>query len=215
MGTKKTTTQTNQYDPSSMAFFQSLQPTLQKNFAADLQLDPTQSPVFNMALNYAMKNAHSVAGRNFSNMATNFLQGGGGANLNAFNLSQLNNANRFASKLQSDAYTTNYINFDTMRRQMQMQATGIRPLQTGSTQVQQTSGLGTWLPQVAGMAVGAALTPFTGGTSLLGSLAAKGGGLAGNSILSRNNDYGGGYNPWTGGYGGGGGGGYNGGYGGF
>jgi hypothetical protein len=40
-----------------------------------------------------------------------------------------------------------------------------RPLQTGGTQTQTQGGLGSWLPQLAGAAIGAAGTAMTGGMS--------------------------------------------------
>jgi len=51
--------------------------------------------------------------------------------------------------------------------QMRQSAIGMagqyRPLQTGQTQTQQVSGLGSWLPQVVGAGLGAAGAFFGGG----------------------------------------------------
>jgi hypothetical protein len=44
-------------------------------------------------------------------------------------------------------------------------AMNFRPLQTGGTSVQQTSGLGTWLPQVVGMGMAAVTGGLSGGMS--------------------------------------------------
>lgn len=63
-------------------------------------------------------------------------------------------------------------------------AANYRPLQTGQTQTQSTGGLGTWLPQVAGMALGGLTGGLTGGMGggLFGSHSPQMQGFAGGDI---------------------------------
>lgn len=164
MGTKKTTTTTNQYDPSSMSFFKSLQPQLQAGYANDLQVDPTKSTGFNLGLQNAYAAARQQGLRNINALAANRLFANGN-NMSGVQQSLLATQNRSTAGQMANAYISNYLNYDTMRRQEQMQASGIKPLQTGQTQVQQTSGLGTWLPQVIGAGAQIGLAAATGGGS--------------------------------------------------
>lgn len=179
MSTKKTTTTTNQYDPSSMTFFKSLQPQMQAGYASDMQLDPTKSNAFNLGLQQQVAAARGANRTQMSNIAGNALFAGGG-NLSGIQASMLAAGGRAVAGRAANAFTTNYLNYDTMRRQEMMQASGIKPLQTGQTQVQQTSGLGTWLPQVIGGAAQIGLAAATGGSSAALKVA---GGAVGNAAM--------------------------------
>jgi hypothetical protein len=181
VGTKKTTTTTNAYDPSSMTFFQGLQPQLQAGYKNDLQVDPTKSTGFNLGLQNAYAAARQQGLRNINTLAANRAFSTGN-NMSGMQQSLLATQNRSTAGQMANAYISNYLNYDTMRRQEQMQASGIKPLQTGQTQVQQTSGLGTWLPQVIGTAAQIGLGVATGGMSGLakGAMSAVGG-VVGNS----------------------------------
>lgn len=164
-----------------MTFFKSLQPQLQSNYKADLQLDPTKSPVFNLALQNAYAAVRQGSQRSAGNLAANNLFSAGG-NMSGIQQSLLNTLNRGTAGNQANAYISNYLNYDTMRRQEQAQASQYKPLQTGQTQVQQTSGVGTWLAPVLGAAAQVGLGIATGGMSGLASGAMKiGSGVIGNA----------------------------------
>lgn len=190
MSKKTTTSTTASYDPTSMAFFQNLTPQLQRNLTADLQLDPTKSPVFNLALQWANRGVQSANQRMINSVMANMNLFGSGNNMNMAQQSLLARTGRATSANQSNAFLQNYINYDTLRRQETMNSLNYKPLQTGETTTQKTSG--GWLGSALGAAVSIGLAPFTGGASLLGLPAAAGKGFGGAStnpvLLNREGD---------------------------
>lgn len=98
--------------------------------------------------------------------------------MGAFNQSMLASAGRQQSGQVAGAYQNALLGAQQLQLQATQQAQGYNPLQTGQTQTQTKSGLGTWLPQVAGMAIQAGMGAMTGGASLAakaGSSAASAG----------------------------------------
>lgn len=163
-------TQANTYNPASMNLFNQLQPLIGSNLSNDMQLDPTKSATYNFGLQNMLANARGLGQRNSSNFAANLgASGFGQGNLPAFQQAMLGNIGRQNTGLSANAFIQNYMNYDMLRRQATQLASGIKPLQTGGTmnssgtQTQTQSGLGTWLPQVAGMGLGLATGGMSGG----------------------------------------------------
>lgn len=218
MSTKKTTDTSNKYDPTSMNAFNTMTPQMQSNLS-EFMKDPTQQAGFNLALAQQMKGVQTTGQRTVNNLFANMKAGGfGGGNMNAYQGSMLGMAGRQNSANASNAFTQNYLGFKQNQFQATGMAEGYKPLQTGSTTTETTSGLGTWLPQVAGAALQGAAAFATGGASLAATAAGKAmsgggggglfsGGLQADSNASASNPFlysqpgQGGYNPFYG-YGG-------------
>ena len=188
MGTKKTSTTTNQYDPSSMNRYQgwqgSMYPQLQNLFS-----NPLASQFFNLNSQQQMKAATSFSGRNMQNALMNFGNTGVGSGLSSSGMRNqlLSGLNRYGSQLGYQGFmnAVNQAQSDRWNAASLGQSMFGQPLQTGQTNVQKTSGLGTWLPQVAGAGLAGLAAIGTGGASLLPTiLGGAGGGTA--SALSQN-----------------------------
>ena len=169
MGTKKTSTTTNNYDPQSMNRYQgwanSMMPQLQNLFS-----NPFSSPFFNLNMQQTTKGASALAGRNMSNALLNFGRTGVGSGLSTGGMrnSLLNQLQRQGSGMQYAGFmgAVNQAQSDRWNAASLGSNLFSNPLQTGQKNVQQTSGLGTWLPQLAGAALAIGGAPFTGGASL-------------------------------------------------
>jgi hypothetical protein len=213
MSTKTQTDSTNKYDPGSMSRYSGWQssmfPILQSLFQ-----NPTGSQFFNQNLQQNQRSASQLGGRNSSNALLNFQRSGiGGGSLGGGAMQQLmSGAGRYSSSLGYQAWnsTMNQAQADrwnagSLGSQM------FQPLQTGQSQTQTKSGLGTWLPQLIGAGLSGLAAVGTGGASLLATGAAGLGSQFGaggaspeiNSLLS--NNLGGGYfsGPSIGGFSGG------------
>jgi hypothetical protein len=204
MSSKTETKSTNAYDAGSMSAFNVMTPQIQANWSQDMQLDPTKSSTYNYGLSRMTNAASTIAKRNTENFFGNMTAGGySGNNLSGVQQQGLMGLGMGASSLTANAFNQNYMNYDLMRRQATAAAANYKPLQTGGTQTQTTSGVGTWLPQLAGAAIGGAMGVATGGMSTLAGFGAKSAGAGGG---------GGGFSPFGGGFGSGangGGGGFN------
>lgn len=86
--------------------------------------------------------------------------------------SMMNQSSRFNMGRQSDMQSNLMLQAANMRQGAIGMAGSYRPLQTGQTQTQEQSGLGSWLPQLAGGALGMAGKFMGGGMGAFG----KGGG---------------------------------------
>lgn len=161
MTTKNTTTQTAQFNPASLGAFNSfmgqVQPYLSTALSNPLAL---LNPMYNLFTQQATGNASRAGQTAMSNITGNTAAAGfGGQNLPAFLQSQINAQNRQTSGNVSNAFIGSQLQKLAAAQQLQGGAAssmlGFRPLQTGSTNVEQQSGLGTWLPMVAGGALSA------------------------------------------------------------
>lgn len=199
MGTKQTTNSTQDsqqkttFDPQSMQRYQgwasALMPQLQSMFS-----NPLGSPFFNQNLQASTKGASALAGRNMSNSLLNFNRSGVGAGsmFSGARNSLMGQNNRYGAGMQFQGFNNAVNNAQTnMWNAGQLGSSLFQPLQTGGTmhgtsqQVQTTGGLGTWLPQLAGAAIGG-LTGGLGGmlggaTKMLGGAGAQALGLQGNN----------------------------------
>lgn len=161
MSTKTNTNTQNSYNAAGMSAYNSMIPQLQGNLQA-MASAPLNNSMFGNQLAQSQQSASQIGQRNMSNIAANTRAGGGllsGAG--GFTSAMQNNAMLSNSSNQSGAFNSS-LNSALSNRNFAMQGMeGFNPLQTGSTTQQTKSGLGTWLPQVAGAALGAA----TGGLS--------------------------------------------------
>ena len=179
MSTTKTTTSSNQstntYDPGSMGLFQQFGQS-GGNALMDMLKDPLQQTGFNQRLQMGNQQAFNLAARNNSNIM-NRASMFGGNQMPGFLQNQMTQSGNWLAGQQSQNFNQNLLYADQMRQMAMGQALGYRPLQTGGRstgqQQQTTGGLGTWLPQVAGMGL-SALTGGLGG-GLMGMMGGGGG----------------------------------------
>jgi hypothetical protein len=175
MSTKKESKTTNQYNQGSMNAFNALTPAVQKNWLNDMALDPRKAESFNLALQAGMQNNQLGAQRSVFNLTQNLKTGGfAGTNLSGVHFGQLAKIGRQKSAMDSNSLIQNWLNYDMLRRQTTSNAAGYKPLQIGQTNVEKTSGLGTWLPQVIGGGLALASAFATGGASAAGGAGAAG-----------------------------------------
>lgn len=141
-----------------------------------LMSSPLNNSYFQNQLSQSMGAANQTNQRNLNNTASNIKMGGGIIGQGGgFGTASLNNAMLAGSSNTSGAFNSTLNSALQNRNFALSSAEGFNPLQTGANTTQTKSGLGTWLPQVAGAALGAA----TGGLSMLGGTAASTlGGLA-------------------------------------
>lgn len=177
MSTKTEDKSSVQFDPQSMKRYQGWQgaamPWLQQMFT-----NPFGSSMFQQNLGQNMQASNRMGGNLMRNAFANFglpntAQGTSGAK-NAL-MAQLG---RYGTNLNFQGFS-NAIN---SAQQNMWNAGGLgsslfQPLQTGQTNVQTKSGLGTWLPQLAAMGISAATMGM--GSPLMGMA----GGLPGMSSL--------------------------------
>lgn len=198
MSTKQESTSNNtlNYDPSSLALYKKLT-SGGGNVLSQYMNNPLSNPWYNLGLGQSMKGATQLGQQNMNTMTNNMkVSGIGGGAGNAFQQAMTSNIGRGNQSLRSQANLGNV--FQALQRQMTATGMGMsfNPLLTGESgkSTQQTSGLGTWLPQLLGSLAGAGMSAATGGMSgaagkafqtvgaqgasvpLFGSLPAMGGG---------------------------------------
>jgi len=173
MSTKTTTNTQNQYNQSGMNAYNAFMPQLQSQLM-QLSGNPLGSSFFQNQLGMAQKNASQIGQRNISNTLQNVRAGGGLlGNAGAYTNALLNKTMMGNSALQSNAFNSTLNNSLQTRNWALSAMQGFQPLQTGQNTTQQKSGLGTWLPQLAGAAIGGLSGGMGGG--LMGMLSGGGG----------------------------------------
>jgi hypothetical protein len=184
MSQTKTTnsSQSTQFNPQSMSQFNSLQPQIGSLLSQYMQ-NPLKSGMFNLRLQNATKAVNQMGQQGASNIMQNTVAGGfGGGNMAAFKNAMLAQNSRATSANLSNAFSQNLLGQQQLQQNAMMGAMNYKPLATGQsgTQTQTVSGLGSWLPQLAGAAIGA----FAGGMGGLPA-APTGGSMfsAGNPML--------------------------------
>lgn len=163
MSTQNKTQTTNAYNATSMGVYGGFQPYIQSGMQ-DYASNPLTSNWFNQQLGY-QRRAGQVQG-NSMNQGTAWNQNAIGniANPNAYLASQQAHNQRSALARQGQGFNNLLLNANQVRMSALNAQQNYRPLQTGQTQIQSVSGLGSWLPQVAGAALhGAAMAG--GGTA--------------------------------------------------
>jgi hypothetical protein len=182
-----TTTQTNtanQYNPGGLNTYNAFQPQLMSSLMQMAQ-NPLGSNYFHNQLAQQQSAAHQISQRGQSNALQNLRAGGGIlSNSGGFTSALINRNNLQGSALQSNAFNS-AINTALQNRNMAlMSMQAYQPLQTGQNTSQQTSGTGTWLPQVAGMAMNMlspGLGSMMGGNGFSAGYQQQGGGGSGGS----------------------------------
>lgn len=164
MSTKNTTTTASTFNQGSLNTFNALQPGVQSNLQQFMN-NPLQSSFFNTQLQMADKQNQAAFGSNNSTLLQNLAAGGNVGNVNAYTQSNLLRDQRALSSANSNSFNNLLLGANQLRFGATQQAQSYRPLQTGGTQTQSQSGLGSWLPQVAGAAIGLGTKAFTGGAS--------------------------------------------------
>lgn len=156
---------TDQFDPASMDAYHQL---LGKSSGVlqDYMSDPFKSTFFNQMLGMGQANIGQQNQTSLNQLTRNAQAMGGGGNSNPYLQSLMAQQGRGASAQQSGLFGNLLNNANQSRMWATQQAAGFKPLQTGSTQ--QTSGLGSWLPQLIGAGLGVAGGIASGGISGLG-----------------------------------------------
>lgn len=161
MSKKTTTTTTNQYDPASKQTFNAFQPGIQSNMQ-DWMKDPMNSKYFGAQLQQANQQNAWLGQQGQQNIMRNFKTSGMEGSPGLMNYMMGANERSNLSR-QGQTFNNLLLSAGDRQRQATQMAMGYNPLQTGQTQTQKTSGLGTWLPQVAGMGLGLLTGGLMGG----------------------------------------------------
>lgn len=164
MSTHKTDTQQFQFDPGAMKQYQGLTSAF-GNTAQGYMQNPFGNPFMQTQQQMGTRQAQNLGGTQMSDLVQNMLRSGmqGGASSPA-GLEMQQNQARANTGMQA-----NLGFLQPMQNALQQQdffsqlASQFRPLQTGGKQTETTSGLGTWLPQLAGAGLGALGAAFGGG----------------------------------------------------
>lgn len=166
MSTQKTSTTTNQFDSQSMNRYQGAQNSLASK-ATQMFQNPFSGPQYAMGLQQ-QNNASNILSANANrNAMSNMNMSGLGGLTGGARASLLSGLSRSASNTRMQGFMNN---FNTANQNMWNSASllsSIQPLQTGATNVEKTSGTGTWLPQLIGAGVSAGMGVATGGMSSL------------------------------------------------
>lgn len=164
MSTKNVTATQGQYNQGSMNTFNQLNPTFESNMQQFMQ-NPLQSSFFNTQQQMAQKQNAASFGNINQTMMQNNAAGGFQGNTSAYMQSNLLRNSRAMSGANSNSFNNLLLGANQLRMGATQQAGAYKPLQTGQTETKTQSGLGSWLPQLAGAALGAAGSAFTGGLS--------------------------------------------------
>lgn len=168
MSTKTSTNTQNQYNPAGMGTYNAFQPVLQRQLLQMAQ-NPLSSSYFQNALAQMRGSANALGARNMKNTLQNARTGGGLlSNSGAFSQALTNQTMLNNSQLQSNAFNSALSNALQNRNWALSSMESYQPLQTGQNSTQTTGGLGTWLPQLAGAAIGG--LSGMGGFGALGSM---------------------------------------------
>ena len=153
MSTKTTTDSTNQYNTAANTTYNAFQPQIMSQLMQMAQ-NPLGNSYFQHQLAQQQAAAQQINQRSQSNSLQNLRTGGGVLSNSGGVVASLINRNQMqGSALQSNAFNSAMNSALQNRNMALMSMQSYQPLQTGSTTTQSTSGLGTWLPQVAGMAM--------------------------------------------------------------
>jgi hypothetical protein len=143
MSTTRTNTTTNNYNPGSMAAYNSFQSGIQSglmNYAANpyaMTYGNTQYQMGNRQNQSQQSNANQM---DFGRMS-----GMNSSNPSAYTLSQLNKNAQVGAAGSSNTYNALLMNTNATRMRALQQMQNYRPLQTGQTQTSTLSGPGTWM----------------------------------------------------------------------
>lgn len=170
MSTKQTTNQSSssalQYDPASKNIYGSLTGA-GGGVLNQYMVNPFNNPFFNIGTGQAQRGAQQMGANAIQALMQNQkVSGLSGQAGQGFQQAQLGRIGRSTLSMGAQGNMANVM--AALNRQMQATGMGMsfQPLLTGekgqSQSVQQTSGLGTWLPQLLGTAAGMAMGGFGG-----------------------------------------------------
>lgn len=159
MSTKNVDTTQGTFNQPSMDTFNAFQGGYRNNIQ-DFMNNPLQSSFFNTQLQMANKQNAAAFGANNQTMLQNQAAGGATGNVNAFTQSNLLRNQRALSGANAGSFNNLLLGANQLRFGATQAAGSYRPFQTGQTQTKTQSGLGSWLPQVAGAGLGLAGAAF-------------------------------------------------------
>jgi hypothetical protein len=143
--------------------------------------------MFQNQLAQNQQQAQQIGRRNILNTTSNLRAGGGVlGNASGFVGGMLQRASLSNSAMQGNAFNTAVNSALSNRNSALMAMQAYQPLQTGQSTT--TGGLGTWLPQVAGIAANALMPGIGGmlaGTGFSSGYKGGGGGGGGSAPMSR------------------------------
>lgn len=172
MSTKQQTNSSNtlSYDSGSKKNYSALT-NAGTSVLTNYMNNPFNNGFFNLGQGMGQAAAQKQGATNMNALRQNMLTSGISGNAgNAFQLAQQGKIGRQTASMGAQSTMQNVLG--ALNRQMGATQMGMsfNPLLTGSSgqTTQTTSGLGTWLPQLAGTALGMGMGAMTGGASLLG-----------------------------------------------
>lgn len=146
-----------------MAAYNGMQGQISSGINSYINAANTLKPLWMQQSN---QNINQIGARQNSNLMSNATANGGAGNLSSYMQASLARNSRSVGSMQSNSFLQSQMAASQMQMQGIQMAEGYKPLQTGGTQTQQTSGLGTWLPQAVGAGLSIAAAIPTGGASL-------------------------------------------------
>src|SRR6267378_600702 len=176
MSTQNQQTSTSSFDPGSMGVFQGLQPQFGQAISSEIT-----DPYSNLFFNTQLGRQQQANQQQMSSGQQALLQRMQSMNMNPnspFYQSQLNKLQRQGMANTSGGFNNLLMQAAQLRQQALGMAGSYRPLQTGQTNIQSQSGLGSWLPQIASAGLGIA-GKFMGGGGAGGAASSFFGGGAG------------------------------------
>lgn len=170
MSTVNKQTSTNAFSQQGMDAYNQMTPAF-SSMATGYMNNPFSNPFFQQQQQMGNQQANMVGQSAMSNITRNMNMSGMGGSNNPAALEMMNNQSRQNSQMRNQMGFMNPMqNAFTAQQNFGQMASQFRPLQTGQTQTQSQSGLGSWLPQLAGAGLGIA----TGGMSGMAGTFAKG-----------------------------------------
>ena len=183
MGQTQTSQTANQYNAAGMNTYNAFQPQLLAQLTQMAQ-NPLGNTYFQNQLAQQQGAAHQLTQRSMSNSLQNLRTGGGILSNSGGYTNALINRNQIqGSTLQSNAFNSAVNSALSNRNMAMMSMQAYQPLQTGQTTNQSTSGTGTWLPQLAGMALSMAAPGIGSALGGQGFSAGYGGGQSGGNYI--------------------------------
>lgn len=174
MSTKNVNTTQGTFNQQGMATYDALQPGYRSNMQQFMN-DPMKSSFFNTQLQMATRQNQAGFGANNAAMMQNLAASGATGNVPAYMQSNLLRNQRALSGANAGSFNNLLLGANQLRFGATQGAGAFRPLQTGQTETKTQSGLGSWLPQLAGAALGAAGSAMTGGgSSMIGPMMSQG-----------------------------------------
>lgn len=171
MSTKTETKTTNQYDQQSMDQYHQNH-SASTNVFSDYMKDPLKASYFLNQVGILNRASDQIGQRNISNLLNNQQITGGGV-MPGYMQSLLARTGRQTGAMQSQNFLSALMQAEGNRRGAASMAFQDRPLQTGQNTTQQRSGLGTWLPQIAGGAIGGFAAGMSGTQGQMNASAAS------------------------------------------